>query len=171
MNRPGGDLPTIYLKPGRLYLAERPVVVKTVLGSCLSVTMFSPRLCIGGICHAIMPTSRGRDNGEDFRYVDTSLMKMLRWLDARGVGRWETETKLFGGASFWDVPERRGGRNVGELNVVKAREILQAEQLSAVVADIGGRSGRKLFYITHTGEVFLERIGKPAGAGMLRAKG
>lgn len=171
MNLLRGDLPTIYLKPGTLYLAERPAVVKTVLGSCISVTIFSPRLSIGGICHAMMPAGRNGDSEEDFRYVDSSLKRMLRWLDARGVRRWETETKLFGGASFWEVSGKRGGGNIGQMNVEKAREILQAEQLSPVLSDIGGRSGRKLFYVTHTGEVFLERIGRPADGRKLSKRG
>ena len=38
------DLEKVYLKPGELYIGEGPTKVITVLGSCVSVTLFSRRL-------------------------------------------------------------------------------------------------------------------------------
>jgi chemotaxis protein CheD len=42
-----GKLLRFYLKPGEIHIADRPGIVTTVLGSCVSVTMYSPRLKTG----------------------------------------------------------------------------------------------------------------------------
>lgn len=66
----------IYLKPGEVVVARKPVLVSTVLGSCVAVTMFSPDCGFGAICHAMLPDSAGRC--EDLRYVDTALRHIHR---------------------------------------------------------------------------------------------
>jgi chemotaxis protein CheD len=45
----------IFLKPGALYISEKPAIVSTILGSCIAVTIFNKRLKVGGICHALLP--------------------------------------------------------------------------------------------------------------------
>jgi chemotaxis receptor (MCP) glutamine deamidase CheD len=45
----------VFLKPGELYIGKEPAVVSNILGSCVSITMFSERLGAGGICHALLP--------------------------------------------------------------------------------------------------------------------
>jgi len=51
------DLDQVYLKPGELYIGEKPTKVITVLGSCVSITLFSKRLNIGAICHGRCPNA------------------------------------------------------------------------------------------------------------------
>ena len=43
------DLPVIYLKAGELHFSDKPSSVMTVLGSCLSVTMFHRAARVGAI--------------------------------------------------------------------------------------------------------------------------
>ncbi len=62
-------LPVYYLRPGELHIADHPGIVTTVLGSCVSVTMFSRRREVGAICHGLMPERTeigrsGRDHGQ-----------------------------------------------------------------------------------------------------------
>ena len=49
------DLARVYLKPGELHFATGPTVVSTVLGSCVSVTMFDRLSGAAAICHALLP--------------------------------------------------------------------------------------------------------------------
>src|SRR5512141_2905785 len=45
----------IYLKPGEVVVARDPMLISTVLGSCVAVTMFSPSRGIGAICQSPYP--------------------------------------------------------------------------------------------------------------------
>lgn len=153
----GPLLESIYLKPGELAVAERPALVSTVLGSCVAVTLFSPRLGIGAISHAMLPLAAGRS---DFKYVDSSLLHMLAQFDRLQVSKRELVVKLFGGADMFEPAQASGGSTVGRQNIQAARVLLRQEGLSVQAEDTGGRQGRKLLFYTHTGEVLLKRLSR-----------
>ncbi|MBJ6723142.1 chemotaxis protein CheD [Geomesophilobacter sediminis] len=155
---------TVFLKPGELYFSAQPAVVSTLLGSCVAVTMFSRRKRIGAICHALLPSCRGEERcGErdelGGKYVECCVPMMLQELETRGVTRREIEAKVFGGADMFSVSV--GGRaGVGTQNADIALKLLQEAGIRVVSQDLGGTSGRKLFFHTHTGEVFLKTLSK-----------
>lgn len=147
---------TIYLKPGEVVIARKPVLISTVLGSCVAVTMFSPDCGFGAICHAMLPDSSGRC--DDLRYVDTALRHIYRKAqECRAEGN--LEVKLFGGARVLNVGSPgSSGSSVGEQNVARAEEILASLGLSVSCADTGGTVGRKLYFCTRDGDVYLRRM-------------
>ena len=144
----------IYLHPGEMCFCERPTRVETVLGSCVSITMWNARLQIGCICHAVLPRQRGGD--DPFKYVDSSIQNMLRVLDKHSSRRGDLEVKLFGGASMRQLTPRH--RSVGSQNIEAATDVLRDQGIALRVTDTGGTSGRKLLFYTATGEVFVKRI-------------
>jgi len=160
-------LPIVYLKAGEMYFSREPSVVVTVLGSCLSVTMFHRRRELGGICHGLLPKCGSQKDCrgeciEGFKYVDCSIRRMVQFFDRHKVGRSEIEVKYFGGADmFASQIERPGVVSIGRQNILSAEQILDREELKPHVADVGGLQGRKLFFYTHTGEVLLKRLKKP----------
>jgi chemotaxis protein CheD len=167
---------TIYLHPGELCVCDEPTQVITVLGSCVSVTLFNPRLCLGAICHATLPECRTAGNCESvcieaFRYMDCAVRYMLGALRKRGVLNKEIEIKMFGGA---DTLISQGSNTVGSKNVQAALSILQEEHLNVVAMDVGDSFGRKLIFYSNTGEVFLKRlrnvniVGKACGKKRLK---
>lgn len=154
------DLDNVYLKPGELYIGERPAKVTTVLGSCVSITLFNRRLSIGAMCHAVMSHCRKvkkcHEVCEDaFRYVDCSLHYMLWRLRGHGVTDSELEVKLFGGA---DTLSSKKENTIGSMNVKMALEIIRHERLRVIAADVGDSFGRKIIFLTHTGDVYLKRL-------------
>jgi len=164
VNRFERELPQVYLKPGEMHFAEQPSLVVTVLGSCLSVTMFSRRKGLGGICHGLLPRCGGQHtcNGkclEGFKYVDCSIEQMVKLFDKHGVKRSEIEVKCFGGADMFSREIKVPGLvSVGRQNVQTAEKILKHEGLSILKMDVGGLRGRKILFYTDTGDVFLKRL-------------
>lgn len=147
------NLPKVYLRPGEVHFATTPTVVMTILGSCVSVTMFDRLSGTAAICHALLPEG---PHSDAFRYVDSSILGMLELFDARGVPRRQLEVKLFGGA---DMIGAGGSRvSVGRRNIEIASEVLAQEGVTVASRDVGGSGGRKLFFVTSTGEVFLKRL-------------
>ena len=45
----------IYLYPGDVYISGESKVVWTVLGSCIAIVLYNPRLSISAIAHAQLP--------------------------------------------------------------------------------------------------------------------
>lgn len=146
----------IYLKPGEVVIARKPVLISTILGSCIAVTMYSPECGFGAICHAMLPDGSG--HADDLRYVDTALRYLYQ--KAREF-RAESSlvVKLFGGARVLNVGvPQSSGNSLGEQNVARAEEILASLGLRVSSADTGGTVGRKLYFCTRDGAVYLRRM-------------
>ncbi|OHB26106.1 MAG: hypothetical protein A2X84_06675 [Desulfuromonadaceae bacterium GWC2_58_13] len=154
---PLSQLPKIYLKPGELTINEMPAKVSTVLGSCVSVTFYSPHQLVGAICHAMLP--RGGETGR-FKYVDEALRYMLEYFDQRGIKRNDILVKLFGGADMFEAKTSSKIQTVGRQNLEVAQRILHDHNLHVSAKDIGGAHGRQLIFYPHTGEVFLKRLSR-----------
>jgi chemotaxis protein CheD len=164
VNRPDENLPRIYLKPGEMHITDQPTRVITVLGSCLAVTMYCRRLAMGGICHGQLPLCdlkkpcAGNCLG-CLKYVDCSILQMVKIFDQHQVKRSEIEVKCFGGA---DMFSRSGNRasvvSIGKQNIEAAQETLLGLGMQSIAHDVGGLQGRKIYFFTHTGEVFLKRL-------------
>jgi chemotaxis protein CheD len=144
-----------YLHPGQMCFCDRPSRVETVLGSCVAVTMWNPRLRVGCICHAVLPRSRDALN-DPLKYVDSSIQSMLNVLERHSSRRQDLEVKLFGGASMRRTPSNL--MSVGQQNVHAAIALLQEEGFTLRTSDTGGSAGRKLLFYTATGEVYVKRI-------------
>lgn len=156
----GIDPPVVYLHPGEICISENPTKVITVLGSCVSVTMFNLRLRTGAICHATLPQCKSmgkcdRVCTEAFKFMDCALKYMLMNFGERGILAEEIELKIFGGA---DTMMSKSRNTVGSKNVKSALTIIREKQLRIVAADVGDSFGRKLIFLSHTGEVFLKRL-------------
>ena len=156
-------VPNVYLKAGEFFISSGPACVTTVLGSCLAVTMFNERLRIWAICHALLPTKNG--NNDDFKYVDSSIVRMLKEFKKVKIGRQEIDVKLFGGADMFKIRNASGAlqpSSVGGQNIKAALETLEKEGLSIAASDVGGKSGRKLYYFTPENRVFIKRLDRLA---------
>jgi chemotaxis protein CheD len=160
MHNEGSLLEKVYLKPGELVITEEPVIVTTVLGSCVSVTMFHPRTGAAAICHGMLPNG---GNSDSFKYVDTSLRYMVKYFDRSKITRKEILVKLFGGADMFNSAQS-GVRNltVGWQNILVATRCLEEYGLVPTASDVGGRRGRKLVFKTDTGTVFIKKINEQA---------
>lgn len=147
----------IFLKPGEVVVAYEPALVSSVLGSCVAVTMYSPALRIGAICHAMLPDSGGRV--DDLRYVDNAVHYIYRRMRERGAT--DLVVKLFGGAQVLAVESYDAARStVGEMNVARSEMILSSLGLTIAAQDTGGFQGRKIYFCTWDGDVYLHRMGR-----------
>lgn len=159
----GREMTTVYLHPGEVCFSREPKRVITVLGSCVSVTMFSPRLRIGVICHGTLPRCRSMKEChsvciEAFKFMDCAIYYMLNKFTECGIAHGETEIKIFGGA---DTLMSKSSSSIGRQNIKITLDIMGREKLRVKAADVGDSFGRKLVFFPHTGEVFLKRLKNP----------
>lgn len=166
-------LPVITLKPAELYISDHPAIVRTVLGSCVAVTMFDKRLGVAAMCHALLPQGNealdqhaATTENLSYKYVQTVIPLMLQRLKTYGSEPKDLEVKLFGGADMLTV--RTGNPNmqpVGKSNIDAVLQAIKAHNLELIVSDVGGHLGRKILFYTQTGEVLLKRINSASEPG------
>ena len=153
-----GSGAAVFLQPGELLTSETPVSVKTVLGSCVAVTMWSPRLGVGAISHCLLPSAgaplAALAEEEALRYVDATIELMLLDFAARGATPAELEVKFFGGAGRVGAD----GYRVGHRNIECVREVLARHGIRAAASATGGRHGRVIQFDTGTGLVLVKRL-------------
>jgi chemotaxis protein CheD len=158
------ELTTVIIHPGEICFSENEIVISTVLGSCLAISMFSRTIKYAGISHCQLPAcnSRGIDCNncpDPFKYVDCTITQMLKKFEQRQIDRKDIEIKIFGGADVLDSPSvPKRGETIGAQNINSALKTLSANNLSIAASDVGGKQGRKLFFLTETGEIYLNRI-------------
>lgn len=145
-----------FLKPGEVIISPDPILVSTVLGSCVAVTMFCPETGIGAICHAMLPVNLKLD--DNFLYVDTAI-RHLHHKMLKHAGGGNLVVKLFGGAQVLSGVHGGGFKqSVGEQNILQATRTLEQLGLLIAKSDVGGKVGRKLFFSMKTGDVYLRKL-------------
>ena len=146
-----------YLKPGEVIISANPILVSTVLGSCVAVTLYAPDRGVGSICHAMLPNIRPAE--DNLLYVDRAVRYIYCKMLEYGCESTDLVVKLFGGSQVLIGTYTRENRpSVGEQNILQARQTLGQLGLNIAKADIGGNLGRKLFFSIKTGDVYLRKL-------------
>ncbi|HEX9859878.1 MAG TPA: chemotaxis protein CheD [Nitrospirota bacterium] len=149
------------LKPGEIHVAHEPTFITTLLGSCVSVCLFSACDMLGAMSHSVLPEPRKRTRSADLRYVECAISRMLDGLRRMGAKPPDITAKLFGGAEMFARPGQGAGiaRMVGDSNTGAARAFLELHGVSVVSESVGGQSGRKVIFNTATGVALVRRVG------------
>jgi len=152
----GARLHELQVSQGGVF--RRPSLIHTILGSCVSVTFFHPASAYGGVFHAFLPEAARYEATnlvcQPYRYVDTAIGMICRRFIGFGVPLDEVECKVFGGASALFAETS----SMGPQNVEVALTVLNARQLRVSATHVGGARGRKLVFVTHTGEVYVKTL-------------
>lgn len=153
----------IYLNPGDFFFGSERARVRTVLGSCVSITMWHRPLRIGGMCHYMLPERSHRATPcLDGRYAGDAVALFLREIDAAGTRARDYEVKLFGGGRM--LGSRRGdGMNIGQRNIEAGRRLLRQHGLNVQREHLAGHGHRNLLFDIASGEVWLKHVALPGG--------
>ncbi len=150
---PGIPYQVIGIGEGGIYV--NPTAVCTVLGSCIAVTFYIPQEKTGATFHAILHKwnvyEKYPGTVNHYKYVDSAITHTVDALARRGIRREQIVAKIFGGAEALS----QGVSSPGKLNTQTAHEMLSEYNITIANAHIGGKRGRKLIFITSTGEVYL----------------
>lgn len=149
------------MRPGEWFAGKAPARVRTLLGSCVSITAWHAGTHSGAMCHFMLPR-RGKPGGEvlDARYADEAVELMRQGLAGLGVNLLACDLKVFGGAQmFAHMP----GTNTGEIggkNIAAARRLLERMSLTARSSDVGGTAHREVVFDLGTGHVWCRNAAR-----------
>jgi chemotaxis protein CheD len=148
----------VFLGPGDLYFGNRATRIRTLLGSCVAVTLWHPGKRIGGMCHYVVPcrgepTFTGELNG---RYADEAMEILLGEICAAGTSPRDYQAKMFGGGSqFTDLT-----MNVATRNVAAGLELLGRHGLTLASMHFGGTGHRQVVLEVATGDVWVRHVAR-----------
>lgn len=144
--------PRIFLNAGDFHFGAAPLQLETLLGSCVTVTLWQPRRRIGGMCHFLVPSRpRSRADKLDGHFADEAFALFDAAIRKSGSKPEAFQAKLFGGGNMF--PNARNSLNVGENNIVVARQLLKQRGIPLLAEHAGGAGHRKLIFDLNTGEV------------------
>ncbi len=149
-----------FLHPGGLFVKNTEYVVRTVLGSCVSVCLWDPVLQAGGINHYMLALWNGEGLPSP-RYGNIAIPKLIENMLKLGCKRQNLQAKIFGGAAV--IGNSTGVLNIGTRNIELADDILKDEKIPIIGRDVDGNSGRKILFNTRTGRVLLKKLSKNIG--------
>ena len=143
----------VHLGMADYYWGMSPEKIHTVLGSCISVTIWNPVKKSGGMCHFLLPRSRAYDKGEsDARYCEDSVGLLAENISSENLKPSCYQVKIFGGAAMFEESMSR----VGESNIRCAEEMLCSHGFVIAARHVGGSSSRHIIFELETGDVWVK---------------
>lgn len=143
---------------GQIAVAQDPHRLTAVLGSCVGIALYHPRLRFGALAHVVLPRSNGQ-SATPGKYADTAVSHMLGLLRQRGVGPAGLVARLAGGAMMFGSPN--SAMQIGRDNVLAATEALQAAGIPLAAEEVGGQKGRRVVLDCRTGQFVVQIAGQP----------
>jgi chemotaxis protein CheD len=143
------DLSVHFLYPAQIFTSKTPIRVNTILGSCVAVCLFDPYTKIGGINHYMLPYWNGQGLASP-KYGNFAIEKLVEKMLSYGCNKSNLQAKIFGGG---EVIEQKHQFFIGERNIQVAKEMLEEYHIPIIGSSVAGKQGRKIEFITSTGEV------------------
>lgn len=147
----------VFLQPGDYYFTQTPTRIRTLLGSCIAITLWHPLLLRGGMVHCLLP-SRGAPAGAvelSGRFVDEGIRWLLREAVRAYIDPAQCQFKLFGGSDMFAALGITARRSIGEANAAMGVKILERLGLHVCARDFGGTVHRSLVFDVSTGDVWV----------------
>ena len=146
----------VFLQPGEYYFGDHNTRVKTLLGSCVALTLWHPYLLIGGMCHFLLPTrikeAAWTPNG---KYADEVIQLLLAEIKGKNTRPQEYEAKLFGGGNMFPGLKSKYEKHIGRKNVEAGCQLIEHHGMQYRASDLGGEFHRNIIFDIWNGHVWV----------------
>ena len=149
------DMERVFLLPGELCVTEKPVMLATLLGSCVAVCLYNRKTGSAGMNHFLRNRALG-PNEPCGKSGDTSTTHLIKALLLKDKTASHLEAKIFGGGEVVASLGLVGG--IGADNILMARKILEQYNIPIIKEDVGGKQGRKIYFNTKSFDVQVRLI-------------
>ena len=143
---------------GQIAAVREPKRLKAVLGACIGLVLYSPRLKTGAMAHIVLPESAGRD-GTPGKFGDTAVPEMLKHLQELGTLPSGLIATFAGGSNMFGSS---GPLQIGVANANAVGDALKHAGIRVTGQDIGGSKGRRVVFDCSNGVMTVEQAGQPA---------
>jgi len=142
---------------GQITAGGPPHTMKAVVGSCIALALYHPRLKRGAMAHIVLPDSAGRE-GMPGKFANSAVPRMLELLKEYGAPTACLTAKLAGGAAMFGSS---GPLQIGDANVEAVAFALRSAGIRIAAQDVGGNRGRRVTFECEGGTMIVESAGQP----------
>ncbi len=143
---------------GELQVLKGAGSLRTLLGSCVGITLHDQRNRIGGLAHIVLPLTNGQ-SGHPGKYADTAIPELIRLIEKEGGRIRNLAAKLAGGANMFSSTNLNP---VGDQNLATVETLLKDAGIPVLGRHCGGKQGRRMAFCVETGKVTVEVVGNPS---------
>ncbi len=145
-----------YVAPGQIFVSASPAAVTTILGSCVAVCLWDPRMRIGGMNHFMLPQFANAGVASP-RFGNVAMDQLLEQMRMAGARLPLLQARVYGGSCMFEQMRSPGG-HLGQKNSALALEFLRKRAIEVVDSALGGSRGRRLTFHTDEGTACLKLI-------------
>jgi len=163
----------IFLQPGDFYFGDMNTRIRTLLGSCVSITMWHPTKLIGGMCHYMLPSREKTSvTSLDGRYANEAMQMFTQEIRTAKTRPSEYMVKLFGAGNMFPgikkkkqcdpngcVDSINACMNISCKNMTIARALVASHGFVVAAEDLGGNSHRQIVFDINNGHVWVRKPG------------
>ena len=154
------DVIDIFLQPGDFYFGDSKTRIRTLVGSCVAITLWHPILHIGGMCHYMLPRRPMHKTNEllDGRYAEDVMQLFMHELKRTKTKPSEYKTKIFGGGQMFARTYKNSTHtNISTENIDFGRKVMTQYGFKTHAEDMGGEGHRNLIFDLWSGDVWVRR--------------
>lgn len=159
------------LLPGEYYVTVEPMVLVTVLGSCVAACIRDGDLGIGGMNHFMLPESVHEPDSplsSSARYGTYAMEVLINELIKLGARRNRLQAKVFGGGN---VLRGFTVTNVGERNAAFVLDYLKTENIPVLAQDLVDIYPRKVYFFPRDGRVMVRKLRSLHNSTIMKREG
>lgn len=150
----------VKLLPGEFFVTAQPMLLTTVLGSCVAACVRDDLAGIGGMNHFMLPDegdATRNDPAAAMRYGAFAMEMLLNELLKAGARRERLQAKVFGGGA---VLANMTQLNIGERNADFVLRYLALEKVRVAAQDLRGGWPRRVNFFPHSGRAVVRKLDK-----------
>jgi len=149
--------PLVRIAPGEFAASSEPVILQTLLGSCVAACLFDPVSRIGGMNHILLPGDDGPIPLPSHpRYGLYAMELLVKHMESLGAQRSMLQAKIFGGAHVISSVALEFGP--GPRNIAHVLDYLAHHSIPVIGRDTGGAMTRVLHFISDTFEIYVRKV-------------
>ena len=129
----------IMLLAGQTFASKpTPLILTSVLSSCIGVTLYDKKAKIGGMIHLLLAKPYIETETEPAKYASTGLPNLLKTMYEKGASSENIKANIAGGALTGTIKEHDMAFDVGSHTLDAVYEILKNENIDIETAETGG---------------------------------
>jgi chemotaxis protein CheD len=148
----------VFLNPGDYAFGDDQVRMRTILGSCVAVTFWHPRLRTGAMCHYLLPArAPSQTEPSGGKYAEEVIPLIAARFRDRGLPAQAFQVKMFGGSNMFPGLTLGETLNIGAKNIQVGLASLTRCGFNILNYDLAGGTNRMIVFDLWSGEVWVRQ--------------
>jgi chemotaxis protein CheD len=127
------------------------------LGSCVAVILYDAETRVGGLAHVMLPDDASGQDARLGRFAPTAVPRLLELMVSADARAGAVFARIVGGAAMFAEALPRTAC-LGERNVTAVKAALEKAGIPLRGEDVGGASGRSVFFDTQDGSLIVRVV-------------